>query len=61
MDDIATWKQILPALAANCLQSRQIFASTLHEQLFELKNEDTIENKCYPSTLCMAQSNLIRR
>ncbi len=41
MDDIATRKQIL--LAASCVQSRQFFASTLREQLFELKNEDVIK------------------
>jgi hypothetical protein len=29
-------------LAASCMQSRQFFASTLREQLFELKNEDAI-------------------
>jgi hypothetical protein len=43
MDDIATRKQILQALAASCVQSRQFFASTLREQLFELKNEDAIK------------------
>jgi hypothetical protein len=42
MDDIATWKQILHALAASCVQSRQFFASTMREHLFELKNEDAI-------------------
>jgi len=58
--------QTLHALAASCVQSRQffeIFASMLREQLFKLKNEDTIkksENLCdtcacaYPLTLCMA-------
>ncbi len=30
-------------LAASCVQSRQFFASTLREQLFELKNEDAIK------------------
>jgi hypothetical protein len=35
-----TWKQVLHAIAASCVQSRQFFASTLREQLFELKNED---------------------
>jgi hypothetical protein len=30
------------AIVASCLQSRQFFASTLREQLFELKNEDAI-------------------
>jgi hypothetical protein len=43
MDDKATRKQILPALAASCVQSRQFFASTLWEQLFEYKNEDAIK------------------
>jgi hypothetical protein len=33
----------LHALAASCVQSRQFFASTLREQLFELKNEDSIK------------------
>ncbi len=30
-------------LAASCVQSRQLFARTLPEQLFELKNEDAIK------------------
>jgi hypothetical protein len=30
-------------LAASRMQSRQFFASTLREQLFELKNEDAIK------------------
>jgi hypothetical protein len=34
--------QVLQALAASCMQSRQFFASTLPLQLFELKNEDAI-------------------
>jgi hypothetical protein len=49
MDGIATRKQkletrqqILHALAASCVQSRQFFAITLREQLFELKNENAI-------------------
>jgi hypothetical protein len=42
VDEIATLKQFLHALAASCMQSRQFFASTLREQLFELKNEDAI-------------------
>jgi hypothetical protein len=29
--------------AASCVQSRQFFASTLREQLFELKNLDAIK------------------
>ncbi len=43
MDDEATRKQILRALAAICVQSRQFFASRLREQLFEEKNEETIK------------------
>ncbi len=43
MDDIATRKQILHAVAASCEQSCQFFASTLREQLFELKNEDAMK------------------
>jgi hypothetical protein len=35
--------QTLRALAASCMQSRQFFANTLREQLFELKNEDAIK------------------
>jgi hypothetical protein len=63
--------QTLHALAASCVQCRQFFASTLREQLFELKNEDAIKNlriyathvlaKAYPFTLCMAGSNLVRQ
>ncbi len=37
MDDIATRKQILHALAASYVQSRQFFASTLREKIFETK------------------------
>ncbi len=29
--------------SVSCVQSRQFFASTLQEQLFELKNEDAIK------------------
>ncbi len=39
----ASRMQILHALVASCVQSRQFFASTLREQLFELKNEDVIK------------------
>jgi hypothetical protein len=39
----ASRKQILHALAASSVQSRQFFASTLPEQLIELKNEDAIK------------------
>ncbi len=38
----ASHMQILHALAASCMQSRQFFASTLREQLFEL-NDDAIK------------------
>jgi hypothetical protein len=40
---VASCMQTLYALAASCMQSRQFFASTLPEQLFELKNEDAIK------------------
>jgi hypothetical protein len=36
-------QQTLHALAASCVQSRQFFASTLREQLFELKTGDAIK------------------
>ncbi len=39
----ASRMQTLHALAATCVRSRKFFASTLREQLFELKNEDTIK------------------
>jgi hypothetical protein len=39
----ASHMQTLHALAASCVQSLQFFASTLREQLFELKNEDVIK------------------
>jgi hypothetical protein len=39
----ASRMQTLHALAASCVQSRQFFASTLREQLFELKNEEAIK------------------
>jgi heme exporter protein D len=62
----ASRMQTLHALAASCVQSRQFFqffASTLREQLFKLKNEDTLKKSenlrdtcacAYPLTLCMA-------
>jgi hypothetical protein len=39
---VASRIEFLHALAASCMDSSQIFASTLREQLFELKNEDAI-------------------
>jgi hypothetical protein len=39
----ASHMQTLHALPASCMQSRQFFASTLREQLFELINEDTFK------------------
>jgi hypothetical protein len=35
--------QNLQVPAASCTQSHQLFASTLREQLFKLKNEDNIK------------------
>ena len=52
MDDIATQKQILHALMASCVQIRKFFASTLQEQLFELKNEDAIKESENLSNTC---------
>jgi hypothetical protein len=52
MDENATWKQILHALAASCVQSRQFLASTLREQLFEYKNEDAIKKSENLSDTC---------
>ncbi len=43
LDEKATRKQILHLLVASCVQSRHFVASTLREQLFELKNEDAIK------------------
>jgi hypothetical protein len=40
---LETRQQILPSLAASCMQSRQFFASTLPEHLYEFKNEDAIK------------------
>jgi hypothetical protein len=59
----ASRMQTLHALAASRVQSRQFIASTLREQIFELKNEDAIKNlriytthvlaKAYPLKLCI--------
>ncbi len=35
---------ILHTLAASYVKNRQLFASTLSEHLFELKNEEAIQN-----------------
>jgi hypothetical protein len=57
----------LHALAAAAIQSRKFSASTLLEQLFKLKDGDTIKKlrfhakyipaKAYPSTLCNANGS----
>jgi hypothetical protein len=39
----ASRMQTLHALLASCVQCCQFFASTLREQLFELKNEGAIK------------------
>jgi hypothetical protein len=39
----ASRMQSLHVLAVSCVQSRQFFASTLREQLFELRNDDAIK------------------
>jgi hypothetical protein len=71
--DKATRKQILHALAASCMQCKAaIFLQARCENYYlnkkmkkPLKNlriyATHVLNKCYPSTLCMARSNLIRR
>jgi hypothetical protein len=51
--------QTLHALAATCMQSRQFFASTLQEQLFELKNEVTIKNLRIYATHVLAKAYLM--
>ncbi len=71
LDDIATRKQILHVLAASCMQNGHFLLSCcennyLNKQMKPpIKNlricETHVLNKCYPSTLCMARSNLIRR
>jgi hypothetical protein len=48
--------QILHALAASCIQSRQFFASTLREQLFELVNKEAIKNLRIYSTRVLAKA-----
>jgi hypothetical protein len=44
--------QILHELAASTVQSRQFFASTLQEQLFESQNEDAIKKSENLSDTC---------
>jgi hypothetical protein len=48
----ASHMQTLHALAASFMQSRQFFASTLREQLFELKNEDAIKKSENLRNIC---------
>ncbi len=42
-------------LAASCMQNRKFFSSTLHEQLFELKNEDAIKKSENLRDTCACQ------
>jgi hypothetical protein len=44
--------QYLHALAASTVQSRQLFESTLPEQFFELKNEETIKKSEILQDIC---------
>jgi hypothetical protein len=44
--------QYLQALAVSKVQSRQIFESMLPEQLFELKNEETIKKSGNLRDIC---------
>jgi hypothetical protein len=65
----ASCMHISHAPAASCVQSRQFFASTLREQLFELKMKTPLKNlriyatyvlaKAYPLTLCMARRETV--
>jgi len=48
----ASRMQTLHALAASCVQSHHFFASTLREQLYELKNEDAIKKSVYLRDTC---------
>ncbi len=48
----ASRMQILHPLVSSCVQSRQFFASTLREHLFELKNEDAIKKSENLSDTC---------
>jgi hypothetical protein len=62
---------LLHACASGQYSAKPFFASTLREQLFELKIEDAIKifenlrdtyaSKAYPLSLCTAQSNLLRQ
>jgi hypothetical protein len=66
--------QTLHVLVASCMRNRRFFASTLREQLFELKNEDAITKSKNLRDTCacqglsintmhgpMARSNLVRQ
>jgi hypothetical protein len=50
---------MINALAASCVQSRQFFASTLREKLFELKNEDAIKSENLCDTLTAINIHLL--
>jgi hypothetical protein len=53
----ASRMQTLHALVASCMQSRQFFASTLREQLFELKNEDAMKKSENLRDTCTSCTN----
>jgi hypothetical protein len=55
----ASRMQTLHALAASCVQSSQFFASTLREQLFELKTGDVIKKSISPINLHYAWPDAI--
>ncbi len=71
MDGKATRKQILHALAVSCVQSRQFLQARCENNYLNKKiktpfkklriYEPHVLNKCFPSTLCMVRSNLMRR
>jgi hypothetical protein len=52
----ASRMQILHALAASCVLSRQFFASTLGEQLFELKIKMPLKNLRLYATHVLAKT-----
>jgi hypothetical protein len=71
MDGKATWKQILHPLAASACKSASFLQARCENNYLNKKMKTPLKNliiyatqvlnKCYPSTLCVAWSNLIRR
>jgi hypothetical protein len=71
MDGMATRKQILHALAASSCKAASFLHARCKNNYLNKKMKTPLKNlrnyathvfeKCCPSTLCMARSNLIRR